>query len=348
MPCGSSLFQAAAGRCFNTLPSPSSDAGKKLGRERMTMLKQTATRCVLFLACAVLHLPISLAQDIQGVKSTSGFVTTSDGVKIHYLESGPQAAAEESPAILFVPGWTMWADIWESQLAYFSKTRRVVAMDPRSQGLSSQTTEGHYPAARARDIKAVVDHLKLAPAVLVGWSMAVTELVAYVDQFGCDTVVGLVLVDNDAGSGLDPGSVRPFFQLFEQLQKDRPAATRNFLRTIFFKRPHSEGYFDRVTRASLRTPTDTAITLLVGMLWTDLRRALAKITRPTLIVAAKSPYVSSVEDMQKHVAGSRLEVFENAGHALFVDEPDRFNALVESFLKTLEPQRVPQGGLATR
>ncbi|MDA2914595.1 alpha/beta hydrolase, partial [Acidobacteriia bacterium AH_259_A11_L15] len=53
-----------------------------------------------------------------------------------------------------MPAW-----IWEHQIEHFSKHYRVVAMDPRSQGESEQTTEGHYPAARARDIKAVVDAL---------------------------------------------------------------------------------------------------------------------------------------------------------------------------------------------
>ncbi len=71
------------------------------------------------------------------------------------------------------PGW-----MWEKQMAHFAKTNRVVAMGPRSQGESSQTAEGLYTAARARDIKAVMDQLKLAPVVLVGWSMGVAELAA--------------------------------------------------------------------------------------------------------------------------------------------------------------------------
>ena len=101
----------------------------------------------------------------------SGFVTTSDGVKIHYIEAGhlatsPSAqignpmpkdavikkgeiglsAAHQFPSILFVPGWTMPAWIWQSQIDYFAHDYRVVAMDPRSQGQSSQTSDGLYPA----------------------------------------------------------------------------------------------------------------------------------------------------------------------------------------------------------
>jgi pimeloyl-ACP methyl ester carboxylesterase len=39
--------------------------------------------------------------------------------------------------------------------------------------------------------------------------------------------------------------------------------------------------------------------------------------------------------MQKQIAGSRLERFESAGHALFVDEADRFNAVLDEFLNGL-------------
>ncbi len=67
--------------------------------------------------------------------------------------------------------------MWEKQITHFAKTHRVVAMDPRAQGESSQTTEGLYPAVRARDIKGVVDQLKLAPVVLVGHSMGVPQRV---------------------------------------------------------------------------------------------------------------------------------------------------------------------------
>jgi pimeloyl-ACP methyl ester carboxylesterase len=40
--------------------------------------------------------------------------------------------------------------------------------------------------------------------------------------------------------------------------------------------------------------------------------------------------------MQSKIKGSKLEVFEGDGHALFVDDADKFNALVEDFLLDLK------------
>jgi len=36
-------------------------------------------------------------------------------------------------------------------------------------------------------------------------------------------------------------------------------------------------------------------------------------------------------NLQRNRPGTETAVFERAGHALFVDEPERFNALIEDF-----------------
>ena len=290
----------------------------------------------VLLAVALSYLgPFSArGQHYQPVGAKGGFVTTSDGVKIHYLEAGPRSPAGKARAILFVPGWTMPAEIWEPQIAYFGKTHRVVAMDPRSQGESTKTPEGNFPAARARDIKAVIDRLKLAPAVLVGWSMGVMDLAAYVDQFGCAGVAGLVLVDGSAGRGPDPSDLKTRAEFVQALERDRPKATADFVRSMY-RKPQSEEYLQRITRAALETPTNTTLALQLALLTADYRPALAKINKPTLIVVARRPGASWGEDMHQRIAGSKLEVMEGVGHALFVDAPDRFNKLVEDLLKIL-------------
>ena len=316
-------------------------------------------RQILFVAAGLALVPLAIAQPPEPPATKSGFVTTPDGIKIHYLEAGevrtvgsmqvggtPSPGAmtkgqvslydmRQQPSMLFIPGWTMPAWIWEQQIAHFAKTHRVVAMDPRSQGDSSQPSEGHYPAARARDIKAVVDQLHLAPVVLIGWSMGVSEAVAYVDQFGTDTLAGLVLVDGWAGVDYDSKLTPQMWQWATGFQKDRRAQTQAFVPSMF-KKPQSEEYLKRLTEASLRTPTNSAVALFVGLFTSDYRPALAKINKPTLLVVAQSPWITIYQDMQKRIPGSRLEVFDAVGHALFVDEPARFNSLLDDFLRDLE------------
>ncbi len=299
----------------------------------------------------------AIAANAKTVGTKSGFITTADGVKIHYLEAGipsglartpkvviskrPMGEADmefpRAPSILFVPGWTMPAWIWQKQIDYFSKNYRVVAMDPRSQGESTITGEGLYPAARARDIKAVVDQLHLAPVVLVGWSMAVTELAAYVDQFGTKGIAGIVFVDDNFG-GLAPGEGTADLRFIAQILADRQKNTDAFVHNLCFKKPQPADYLNRVIAACERTPTSDAVALLVGKYAADYRATAAKIDKPALFCYADSPYmpVAAQQAMQQSVKGSRLEVFHGDGHALFVDDPDHFNSVVENFLSSLQ------------
>ncbi|MGH9729590.1 MAG: alpha/beta fold hydrolase [Candidatus Acidiferrales bacterium] len=303
---------------------------------------------------AVFFVFVALAPGSQAARVEDGFITTSDGATIHYLEAGrgrqtglkpviskrPMGEVvlepQRIPSILFVPGWTMPAWIWQKQIDYFSNNYRVVAMDPRCQGESSQTGEGLYPAARARDIKAVVDQLHLAPVVLVGWSMAVTEVAAYVDQFGTKDIAGLVFVDDNFG-GLAPGDGKSDLLFMDKIPTDRQKTTSDFIRTVFFKRPQPEGYVQRVIDASLKVPTDTAVALLLGKFAADYRSAAAKIDKPALFCYADSPYMSAEAQarIQRSVKGSRLEVFRGAGHALFVDDAEHFNSVLASFMEGL-------------
>ena len=253
------------------------------------------------------------------------FVQTRDGIKIHCLEKG------NGRSILFVPGWTMPGEIWAPQINYFSSGFRVVAMDPRCQGESSQTSAGLDPATRARDIKAVVDKLKLAPVALVGWSSGVNEIASYVDQFGTATIRGIVFVDGIAGIDLPAGMKAEDLPFLALMRKDRATFADKLVRGLF-KKPQSESYLKRLIASSLHTPTEAAYALSVASTKADNRSALNKIDKPTLIIRTTIPE-SAATDMQKRIKNSKVEFLADAGHAAFVDDPIQFNALLDHFLK---------------
>jgi microsomal epoxide hydrolase len=172
--------------------------------------------------------------------------------------------------------------------------------------------------------------------VLVGWSMGVSEAAMFVDQFGTADLAGLVLVDASLGGDPNPDRVLALVQWLGAVQADRAKATADFVRSMF-KTPQPESYLARLTRDALQTPSSAAVALFVGSMATSTRAALQKIDKPTLIVYASSSASNpAYEQMRARIAGSRLERFESAGHALFVDEPDRFNALLDGFLNGLK------------
>jgi non-heme chloroperoxidase len=280
-------------------------------------------RLSVILLC-ILSVPNVVAQTAK-----SDFFKTSDGVRIHYLEAG------SGRPIVFIPGWTMPAWIWQKQIDEFSKRYRVIAVDPRSQGESDKPTYGHLPETRARDYKELVDHLGLKHPVLVGWSMACGELVKYAEQFGTDNLGGLVLVD-----GLLPDKPSP--ELFAYisgwmnlLQQDRQKQADGFVRSMY-KKPQPEDYLKRVTDASMQVPADTAAVLIYDMIAVkDFSPGLARVNRPVLFMY--QPETQATADFLKLKLGDkvRLEKFDGDGHALFVDDPEKFNRVLEEFLQSL-------------
>ena len=255
-----------------------------------------------------------------------GSFTTSDGVKIHYLESGTGST------ILFVPGWTMPAEIWQPQIEYFSKKYHVVAVDPRSQGASDKPAEGNYPGRRAQDYKELIDHLGGSPVVLVGWSLAVHEALTYVEMFGTDKLSGLVLVDLNVYTPSTQEERDRRYAMLHSFQADRKQFAATFVRGMYHK-PQPEQYLESVTTASLKTPTNSAVAMLAELaVKNDLRPALPKLNIPVLAVMTESNR-SAAELITSSVPGSQAEVFEDAGHCLFVDDADRFNTVLDNFLK---------------
>lgn len=295
------------------------------------MIGRKAVQGMVVLAALALSTSPVIAQHAGGAHApVSGFFTTSDGVKLHYLEAG------HGPALVFVPGWTMPADIWEHQIAHFARTHRVIALDPRSQGKSEKPYEGHYPERRARDVLELIEQLGLAPATVVGWSLAVPELLTLVQEHGTGSLRALVLVDGFVGADEDSCAPNPLLPMLKAMHQDRRGHANAFIRSMY-RTPQSDAYLKRITQASLETPTTTAFTLLAHLMTTsgDWRPALERVDRPLLYVAS-GQMRPQAEMVVGRVRGARMEVFENAGHALFVDEAPRFNRVLEEFLAALK------------
>jgi len=278
---------------------------------------------------AIVLICVLWASTVVAQAAKSGFFKTYDGVSIHYLEAG------SGRPIVFIPGWTMPAWIWQKQIDSFSKKYHVIAVDPRSQGKSGKPSFGHLPETRARDYKELIDQLGLKQPVLVGWSMACGELLKFAEEFGTDEIGGLVLVDGFIPAKPNPEMFVAMSGWMNQLQQDRQKHADSFVRGMF-KKPHSEAYLQRVIKASMQVPTDTAVVLIYNMIAVkDFAKAFGRIDRPVLF--AFQPETQKTADFLKSKLGDRLrlERFDGDGHALFVDDPEKFNRVLEGFIQSL-------------
>ena len=268
-------------------------------------------------------------------------VKTDDGAELHCVVGGP----ENSPLapILFVPGYLMPADVFEFQLRHFAMHRRVVGNDPRSQGSSARVSYGHYPARRARDIKAVADQLEIKKFVLVGWSLAVTEALSFYEQFSAERLEALVLIDGDLSYEVpDQDAVREIRFLkgvVSVSQANRPEALRSFVRSMYHNAPPAE-HLERITASVLATSEDTGLALLVNRIGFTFKPGLEKISVPVLaVVSDENANKDQILASAKRIPSCEIQVMKEAGHALFVDKPNEFNELLDRFLGRVEKEK---------
>src|SRR5262249_51125386 len=157
--------------------------------------------------------------------------------------------------------------LWNEQLARFSRTTRVIAVDPRSQGGSTKTSDGNTPESRATDLHDILARLGVSRSVLVGWSQGAQDVSAYLQRYGTDSVAGVVLVDSPVSYGpLELDVHREFAkEILSNLSiyADHPEEFSKGMIRSLFKKPHAEVDFQALVKASLQTPTNTGIAMLV-------------------------------------------------------------------------------------
>jgi len=309
----------------------------------MTSALPRYSHCMLLVMC-LLPWPAFASTDqvARTPQFSSAFVTAPDEARIHYLQGGTTNA---QPAVVFIPGWTWSASIWETQMAMLAPSRRVVAMDPRSQGDSAKTTERNTPEGRAEDIAALLRQLGDAPVVLVGWSQGVQDVAAYIEQFGTKRLAGIVLVDSalSAGSASIDVDREGTKQLLDRMgiYVRYPAEYLAGMMDASRTQPFAADEKARLVELARKTPTSTGLSMLVtDVLTKDRRGVIAKIDKPTLVIAsATSAELAAQKQMVADIPHATLHVVEDAGHAVFLDEPEEFSRVLARFLDELTTRR---------
>ena len=258
-------------------------------------------------------------------------LTVSDGTRLSLLHA--HGADPARTPVLFVPGWCLPAELWRTQVERIARRRPAWALDPRGQGESEVPGVGYDADRRAADLFEVLAGLP-APAILVAWSLAGIETLHGLARHGADRIAGLVLVDSSLGEG-PPGNGAGVAAFREALRADRRAALAGFARAVF-ARPQPDARIDALVHAMSRTPFEASLSMLdYGLPRTRLREAARSLSRPLLL--AITPQYR--EQARLHAAArpaTQVAMFERAGHALFDDEPDRFETLIAGFAEQVD------------
>lgn len=265
-------------------------------------------------------------------------VVQCNGAGLYYEEFG------DGQPIIFLHGATAGLRYFEPQLTGLADEYRTFGLDFRGHGRSEKTDLGHTLQQYARDVRSFLEHFEIDAAILVGWSMGAIVSWEYIHQFGTDRVRAIVDIDMEPSpmkrDDYEYGSYGrdDLEEAINRIQTD-PIGLLDEQATAMLKEKPSRELRNLILDEGSRTPPSIQGTLMFGLLYLrDYRDVLPTIDVPALVCAGadeKWRSVESVQSVAELIPDARFEVFDESGHCITVEEPERFNGTVRDFVGSL-------------
>lgn len=261
-----------------------------------------------------------------------------NGADLYYEEHG------EGQPIVFLHGGTAGLRYFEPQLMGLSNEYRTIAFDFRGHGRSEKTELGHTFGQYARDVQTFLEQLELDRVVLVGWSMGALISWEYIHQFGTDRLRALVDIDMEPSPlkrlDYEHGTygTEDLEGAIERIQRD-PIALLDEQAEALLKDPPTRELRNLILDEGSRTPPPIQGSLVSELSFIrDYRDVLRAIDVPALVCAGadeKWRSVASVEYAAELIPDARFELFQESGHCITIEEPERFNQVLSDFVESL-------------
>jgi 3-oxoadipate enol-lactonase len=273
--------------------------------------------------------------------------TAADGVRLYYEEAG------SGTPIIFVHEFAADYASWEPQVRYFSRRCRCITYSARGYAPSDvpASADAYTYEHFARDVIAVLDHLGIAQAHVVGLSMGGYSTL----QVGLrHPKRALSLTLAGTGSGAERWYTDEFRKSARATADQMEQVGSEVLRTyglgptrvpFLVKDPRGHQEFaDALARHDLKGSANTLRGFQVGRppLY-DFEDEIRRMALPTLIICGDEddPCIEPSLFLKKHVAACGLAIFPKTGHTVNLEEPALFNETLDRFLALVDAGRWP-------
>ncbi|MDG0811997.1 alpha/beta fold hydrolase [Cohnella rhizosphaerae] len=270
-----------------------------------------------------------------GGNSMSHYVEVQKGIRIYVEDIG------EGTPIIFLHGWPLNHKMFEYQYLELPRLGyRCIGIDLRGFGKSDASWDGYNYCSLADDVKAVIDHLGVSGATLVGFSLGGAVAVRYMARHAGHGISRLLLVGAAAPSfvqredfkhGTPPEKVE---DMILQAYADRPALAAQFGKMLTASKP-SAGMAAWLQSLAFEASAVGTYKALESLRTEDLREDLPLIGVPTAIFHGVQDEIcpfALAEEIRRLVPASTLHRFEESGHAVPFDEPQLFSERLTAFL----------------
>jgi pimeloyl-ACP methyl ester carboxylesterase len=254
--------------------------------------------------------------------------------------------------LFFIHGMLCDAHDWQFQIDYFSQKYSVVACDLPGHGALSRTNHVSWDIpSLAAYLKEVIDSLDISKKiVLIGHSMA-TRIVVELSLLLKQKIAGIVLLDMGYQRTTPPTCI----WVEEEKQHITNLGYKHWLQQFFnskFGATSPPALREAVmTKAGGVSDTiGTALYLNTKMYdYYALEKALRLMHKPLLILQASFYYQGQLQKMIKGempksdwlslvstaFPKAQVELIENCGHWLMLQQPKRCNSVIDGFLNAL-------------
>ncbi len=298
---------------------------------------KTKILTIAFLATILLcGQTFSQGKRVQASAGREEYIEVEKNVRLHVVDQG------EGQPIVLIHGWPLNNAMYEYQYQYLvQRGFRVIGISLRGFGKSDKPYGRYDFDVSSDDIKAVLEKLKIENAVLGGFSMGGAVVLHYVTKYNSAHVSKLALFAAAAPSwvqrpGFPYGLTEKDAQAFIQLTAtDRPQVLDNFGKAMAATETGiSEGMSSWLRSINMEASPYAATESIRSLAKLDLRPELAKIKIPVAIfhgVKDKLCDFAFAEQLHQGIKNSYIVKFENSGHALFIEEMQKFNTELEKF-----------------
>jgi pimeloyl-ACP methyl ester carboxylesterase len=266
------------------------------------------------------------------------YVEVEKNVKLHVTDLG------EGKPVVFIHGWPLSDAMYEYQYAaLLHKGYRVIGITLRGFGLSDKPGGTYDYDVFADDIKVVLEKLEVEDATIGGFSMGGATVIHYIAKYNAAHISQLALF----GAAAPLWTRREDFNygLWTKTDVDGLIEMNNTNRPLLFETfgnifPANEtsvsvGHGAWLGIIQSQASPYAMAECLKALRDTDLREDMKKITVPTLILHGKLDKICSfelAEQMHVMIPHSKLVALENSGHALFIEEREKFNSELLEFI----------------
>ncbi|MFD5186020.1 alpha/beta fold hydrolase [Streptomyces sp. NPDC058372] len=265
-----------------------------------------------------------------------GYVTANDGTRLHYREQG------SGKPLVLLHGWTFSGRFFHRNIPALAEHARVITLDLRGHGDSDKPDRGYRVARLAADLRDLLEALDLRKATVLGWSLGYPVIWSYLELFGSERVAAAVFVEQTPrqyyavdwkyahASCFDDAALAA---LQAQASADRAGQDRLQLKTIMATSP-DEDEREMFLAEMAKCPPSVRNSLMADHTRADWRSWLTTLDLPTLVLVARQDKVFDWRGpawVGEHVTGARTVFFEHSSHALFLDEPEKFDQAVTAF-----------------